>query len=133
MRLVRWDAVIANRRRCLAIAVVSAAILSACSGEADDTVASTVAETTTTVAPSVVTDGQLVIGVMVPTGGALIGEPIQVAVDTAVDRINAAGGVLGRSVRAIVADEGDTAASPTAPSSHCSTAMSMPSSAPHPH
>ena len=102
---------IANRRRCLAIAAVAAAIVPGCSGDGDDTVGSTVAATTTTVRPSVVTDGQLIIGVMVPTGDALIGEPIQAAVETAVDRINSAGGVLGRSVRLIVSDEGDTAAS----------------------
>ena len=102
---------IASRRRCLAIAVIATTVVAACSSDGDDTVGSTVAETTTTVQPSVVTDGQLIIGVMVPTGDALIGEPIQEAVDTAVDRINTAGGVLGRSVRAIVSDEGDTAAS----------------------
>jgi branched-chain amino acid transport system substrate-binding protein len=48
---------------------------------------------------------------MVPSGDSPISEPMQVAVDTAVMRINDAGGVLGRSVQVVIAEEGETAAS----------------------
>jgi branched-chain amino acid transport system substrate-binding protein len=66
--------------------------------------------TTTTVGVSSGADGRLVIGTLLPLSDTLIGEPTADAVEVAVERMNAAGGVLGRSVRLVVADEGSTAA-----------------------
>ncbi len=64
--------------------------------------------------PIEVGDGRLVIGVLLPTGDAVLGEPMVAAAELAIDRINDAGGVLGIPVRVIVADEGDTTATATA-------------------
>ena len=59
-------------------------------------------------------DGQLVIGALLPLTNTLLGEPMADAVDTAVERINTAGGVLDRRVRLVVADEGSSTATATA-------------------
>ena len=64
--------------------------------------------------PIEVGDGRLVIGVLLPTGDAVLGDPMVAAAELAIDRINDAGGVLGVPVRVIVADEGDTTATATA-------------------
>lgn len=119
--LLRWGvvdrfAVTSRRRRpsaLLAGAIAVALAVSACSGEDGGATPTTIAATTTTVQPSVETDGRLVIGVMVPSGDTLISEPMQAAVDTAIERINDAGGVLDRPVRIVVTDEGATSASAT--------------------
>ncbi|MGB0114593.1 MAG: ABC transporter substrate-binding protein [Ilumatobacteraceae bacterium] len=102
---------IANRRRCLATAAVAVFTLTACSGGADDAVPSTIEQTTTTVRPPVVTDRRLTIGLMVPSSDSLIAEPVQDAVELAVEQINDAGGVLDTRVRLVVADEGSSSAS----------------------
>lgn len=81
-----------------------------CSGDGPDTSASTVPQTTTTVPTVVETDGQLVIGVLLPTADALLGSPLTGAVEAAVSEINIAGGVLDRPVRIVSADEGQSAA-----------------------
>jgi branched-chain amino acid transport system substrate-binding protein len=95
----------------LALAAVSAACSSDDDGLVDDTVADT---TTTTVRPSIVTDGRLVIGALLPVTDTLIGQPMLDAVELAVERINAAGGVLDQPVRLIVADEGSSTATAAA-------------------
>ena len=105
------------RRSTAAIVAVAslAAGLAACSvdddGFVDDTVADT---TTTTLRPTVTGDGQLVIGALLPLTDTLIGQPMTAAVEVAVQRINAAGGVLDEPVRLIVADEGSSAATAAA-------------------
>ena len=105
------------RRSTAAIVAVAslAAGLAACSvdddGFVDDTVADT---TTTTLRPTVTGDGQLVIGALLPLTDTLIGQPMTAAVEVAVQRINAAGGVLDEPVRLIVADEGSSTATAAA-------------------
>lgn len=75
-------------------------VAGACTGD-DDEVSPTTTAPTTTVPPEREQDGVLVIGAYLPrTGeGAALGEPMIAAVDEAVATVNAAGGVLGRSVR----------------------------------
>jgi branched-chain amino acid transport system substrate-binding protein len=70
------------------------------------TTTSTLAPTTTTIAPRP-NDGALKIGVFLPqTGpGAALGGPMIAAIEDAISQINAAGGVLGAEVTAEVVDE----------------------------
>ena len=87
------------------------AALAACSPGDEIVVDETIADTTTTTVRAQVTgDGQLVIGALLPLTDTLLGEPMAAAVQTAVDRINAAGGVLGERVRLVVTDEGSSTA-----------------------
>ena len=98
-----------------AVAVAVAAALAGCSSDDASVVDETVVDTTTTtVARQVPSDGRLVIGALLPLSDTLIGEPMAAAVETAVDRINDAGGVLDRRVRLIVADEGSSTATASA-------------------
>lgn len=100
-------------RRCSAVATVMLVTLAACSSD-DAAAPTTTAISTTTAAPlPSVSDGRLTIGVLLPTSDTAIGDPMVASIDTAIDRINASGGVLGNPVRTIVADEGSTAASAT--------------------
>jgi branched-chain amino acid transport system substrate-binding protein len=95
-----------------AAAIVLGLLLMACTGSDASIVDDTIADTTTTTAPTqVVSDGRLVIGALLPLTDTLIGEPMAAAVELAIDRINDAGGVLGQSVRLVFADEGSTTAS----------------------
>jgi branched-chain amino acid transport system substrate-binding protein len=95
--------------------VALATMLAACSSDDDSVVDETIADTTTTtVRAQVAGDGQLVIGALLPLTDTLIGEPMADAVDIAVDRINAAGGVLDERVRLVVADEGSSTATASA-------------------
>jgi branched-chain amino acid transport system substrate-binding protein len=94
------------------VAGVAALTIAACTGEVDDDVTpttSSVATTTTVVARA--DDGQLVLGVLLPTTGpgAQLGTPMAEAVRVAVDRINAAGGVLDAEVAVVEVDEGSSA------------------------
>ena len=98
-----------------AVALTLAAIAAACSSDDNSGAAETVVDTTTTTVPAqVVGDGRLVIGVLLPLSDTLLGQPMANAVDTAVARINAAGGVLGQRVRLVVADEGSSTATASA-------------------
>ena len=84
-------------------------IAGACTGSDDDAVTSTsTASTTSTSTIPRDDDGQLVLGVYLPvTGsGSELGQPMIAAVDDAVREINDAGGVLGRNIRTVQADEG---------------------------
>ncbi len=102
-------------RVALATAVALATLLAACSSDDDSVVDETVVDTTTTtVRPQITGDGQLVIGALLPLSDTLLGEPMAEAVAIAVDRINAAGGVLDERVRLIVADEGSSTATASA-------------------
>lgn len=100
-----------SRRRGVATALASCLVFAACSsdGESGPEV-TTFATTTTTTPPTASSDGRLVIGALLPLSDSVIGEPMAAAVETAVDRMNAAGGVLGRPVRLIVVDEGGSTA-----------------------
>ena len=101
-------------RRLLAAALAGGLAFAACSGDDGAAPTTSVAATTTTVPPTEVGDGRLVIGILLPTGDTTVGEPMVAAAEVAVEQINAAGGVLGVPVRAIVADEGATTATATA-------------------
>ena len=90
----------------LAITLIGAA----CSGGSDASPDSTAAATTSTVAPQRAGDGQLKIGVLLPTSDAVLGEPLIDATREAVEMINTAGGVLGNRVEIVVEDEGATTA-----------------------
>ncbi len=118
MALVRWATVIRSRRSRLATVLAAttlATTAAACTSDADSAVDETIADTTTTtVAAQIASDGRLVIGALLPLSDTLLGEPMATAVETAVDRINAAGGVLGRRVILVVADEGSSAATASA-------------------
>lgn len=91
--------------------LVAALVIAGCASDGDgfteDTTATT---TTTTISPSAAGDGRLIIGVLLPLGNTLVGEPMLAAIETAIERINAAGGVLDRTVGLVVADEGTSTA-----------------------
>ncbi len=117
--LVRWAAVMRFRHSSpsilLAAILMLAGMLAACSSDDDSVVDDTIADTTTTtVAAQAASDGRLVIGALLPLSDTLIGQPTKSAVESAVDRINEAGGVLGQRVRLVIADEGDSTATATA-------------------
>jgi branched-chain amino acid transport system substrate-binding protein len=116
--LLRWAAVISSRRSRLTAALaatVLAAVAAACTTDDDSAVDETVADTTTTTVPARIDgDGRLVIGALLPLSDSLLGEPMATAVETAVDRINAAGGVLDQRVTLVIADEGGSTATATA-------------------
>lgn len=110
MALLRWHVVTLARRFSLAVAVSLALV--ACSNGDEDVAPTTAPATTTTLAPeSDFGDGRLVIGVLLPTAEPLLGTPMVEAAELAVQRINTSGGVLGRPVRVVVADEGATTGS----------------------
>lgn len=99
----------------LAAALVVAGVVAGCSGSdgSADTAGptSTIAAAATT-STTIVDDGVLRIGALLPlTGdGASLGLTLQASIDVAIDEINEAGGVGGRSVQLRVADEGGDAA-----------------------
>lgn len=87
--------------RLAAVACAGAMVLAACSGGSDDD------GKTDDVAKG---DGELVIGSLLPQTGSLafLGPPEIAGVNLAVKEINDAGGVLGKDVRHVDADSGDT-------------------------
>ncbi|MEU4510312.1 ABC transporter substrate-binding protein [Nonomuraea wenchangensis] len=106
---------IAPAGRVLAVAAAASLALTACGGGgADDTAASQ--ETASSAAPASSApaaakgDGTLTLGTVLPQTGSLafLGPPEFAAVDLAVKEINEAGGVLGKPVKAIHTDSGDT-------------------------
>jgi branched-chain amino acid transport system substrate-binding protein len=101
-------------RAFVALALSVGVTLAACTDDGADDPEPTVAPTTTTPDAPRIDDGRLVIGALYPIGDALIGPSITAAVEHAVDAIGAAGGVLGRPVELVVADEGNSAASAAA-------------------
>jgi branched-chain amino acid transport system substrate-binding protein len=107
--------VIVDPRRGSAAALAALALFAAaCTGDDLATPPTTVAPTTTAVEQAPTSDGRLLLGILLPAADSAIGEPMISAAETAVERINEAGGVLGRPVEAIVADEGATANSAAA-------------------
>lgn len=102
-----------DRLRMASIAASGALVLAGCVGvgSAVEVPDRTLAPSTT-VPPPGSTDGTLRIGLLTPMTGpqASLGPPIARAVDLAVTDINAAGGVNGRPVEMVVADEGPDAA-----------------------
>jgi branched-chain amino acid transport system substrate-binding protein len=99
-------------RRRLSLAVALGLALVACTnGDEDVTPTTAPATTTTLAAENDFGDGRLVIGVLLPTAEPLLGTPMVEAAELAVQRINTSGGVLGRPIRVIVADEGSSTGS----------------------
>lgn len=82
----------------------------ACSSGDDATPPPTVVTTTTEPTPVRVNDGQLTIGALIPSGTPVVAEFLTTALESSIDEVNAAGGVLGSDVELIIADEGPTAA-----------------------
>jgi branched-chain amino acid transport system substrate-binding protein len=115
--LLRWAVVIRSRRiRLAAVLTVTmlAAATAACTGDGERSVDGTVADTTTTtVRAPLDSDGRLVIGALLPLSDTLLGQPMATAVEIAVERINAAGGVLDQRVGLVVVDEGSSTATAT--------------------
>lgn len=109
--LLLWLLVIDVRRRALPTTVALVVLLAACSGDEVAAPETTELPTTTTIEPPPVGDGNLLIGILLPTSETLIGEPTVAGAEAAIERINDAGGVLGRPVRTIVADEGSSSTS----------------------
>lgn len=101
------------RRRVLAPVAATAVILAACSSDDTSAPVTTVAATTTTLAPPATGDGRLVVGLLLPVNDPALGMSLTDGAELAVERINEAGGVLDRSVRSIVVDEGTSAATAT--------------------
>ena len=95
--------------------LVTAMVAVACSSDDDAAPDTTMGTTTTTTEPPSEGDGELVIGVLLPTTGpgAQLGQPMIGAVRLAVERINDAGGVLDEPVRLVEVDEGATVSSAT--------------------
>lgn len=93
----------------------AASLVVACAGGGDDIDDLVVDETTTTstTVPVRSSDGQLAIGVLLPTTGpgAALGGPMINAVRLAVEQINDAGGVLGLPIRLVEVDEGASVSS----------------------
>ena len=95
-------------RLAFAAAAGAALILPACSGGDDEPAPSTTQVATTTTVVERTSDGTLTLGVYLPlTGaGASLGPPLIAGVQEAVALINDNGGVLGRDIELVLADEG---------------------------
>ena len=102
-----------RRRHLIAVAVVAGLGAAGCSSGGDAVPTTSVAATTTTIPPRADSDGRLVVGILLPTGDTVIGDPMVSAAELAIERINLAGGVMGVPVRSVVADEGSTTGSAT--------------------
>jgi branched-chain amino acid transport system substrate-binding protein len=90
---------------------MTTALLAACTGGHDSSpITTTSAAPATSIVVRTNVDGQLKIGVLLPSSGAgaTIGEPLIRAVAMAVRDINDAGGVFGRDVLFVTEDEGAT-------------------------
>jgi branched-chain amino acid transport system substrate-binding protein len=92
--------------------VTVALIATACSSGSDSTTPDPSPDFTTTI-PNVDSDGVLTFGLLVPQSGdgATLGEPLIAIAEAAVRDINDAGGVLGRPVELVIADEGSDSVS----------------------
>jgi branched-chain amino acid transport system substrate-binding protein len=96
-------------------ALAAVALPLACTDDDDAAPTSVTSPSTTTTEPARNDDDILTIGQLLPASGegASIGQGMSEAVARAVEEINAAGGVLGRPVQLITADEGSDASSAT--------------------
>jgi branched-chain amino acid transport system substrate-binding protein len=103
-------AVVFPVRSALAVALALALAVAACSGDDDASPESTAVATTSTLPPPRPGDGELKIGILLPTSDAVVGEPLVDATESAVAVINEAGGVLGSQIVTVLEDEGATIA-----------------------
>lgn len=92
--------------RSLAVLATASLVLTACGSSDNDSKASDNKSDST---PAVKSDGALILGTLLPQTGdlAFLGPPEFAGVQTAIDDINAAGGVLGKDVVQVKADSGD--------------------------
>ena len=99
---------LSSRRRLAAVGIALALVVAACDSGDDDGASVTTAPPATS-RPARASDGVLRIGVLLPRTGVAsqLGAGMSDAIVLARDRINAAGGVLGRNVEIVDADEGD--------------------------
>ncbi|RBQ20396.1 amino acid ABC transporter substrate-binding protein [Spongiactinospora rosea] len=97
--------------RVLAVAAAASLALTACGGGGNNAAAPTdsASSAPSTSAAQAKGDGTLTIGTLLPQTGdlAYLGPPEFAGVDLAIEEINAAGGVLGKSVAKIHTDSGD--------------------------
>jgi ABC-type branched-subunit amino acid transport system substrate-binding protein len=96
--------------RSVALLGVAGLVLTACGGD-DETSGAQATKSPTASKPAAAKgDGELVIGTLLPQTGSLafLGPPEFAGVDLALKDINAAGGVLGKQVRKVDSDSGDT-------------------------
>jgi branched-chain amino acid transport system substrate-binding protein len=97
------------------LGVAGVLALAACSADNSSSVPGTSAPSTTSTSTTVprISDGQLKIGVLLPStgSGAQFGSPLISAIRNGAESINAAGGVLNQPVLLLEADEGGTASS----------------------
>jgi len=89
-------------------------MIAGCSGGGSSTSSTTVATTTSVPAEARVDDGQLLIGLLLPTDAPLVADAIGQTAQQVVDEINAAGGVLGQDVDLQSAEVGTSATASTA-------------------
>ena len=92
--------------RIVGVACVMATLAVACSGGDDSAPETPAAAPTTTMTPQRSGDRQLTIGLLLPSSDPIMGQGLIEASNIAVERINEAGGVLGRPVRIVEQDEG---------------------------
>jgi branched-chain amino acid transport system substrate-binding protein len=103
--------VVASRRARFGFtALLTAALVAACSSSGTEVVSTTAGPGSTT-APRPAPDGQLVIGILLPGDGpgALVADGIRTGIDLAVAEINDTGGVLGRPLALRWREEGTDA------------------------
>ncbi|HUF99861.1 MAG TPA: ABC transporter substrate-binding protein [Ilumatobacter sp.] len=93
--------------RAVAMLAAGAIVAAACNGTDGALPPTSTLATTTSTLPPRADDGTLKIGVLLPaTGpGETLGTPMRVAIEAGIAQINAEGGVLGRDVEYVVADE----------------------------
>ena len=99
-------------RRAVGLGAIGIAAVSSCSDDGTTTPTSPPPTAPTTTTPSRPDDGVLRIGLLLPESGegATIGQPLIDAARSAVEQINAAGGVLGQPVELVDGfDEGNSA------------------------
>ena len=97
--------------RAAALIGVASLTLAACGGEEEPAATPSESESSPSEeAPAAEGDGELVIGTLLPQTGSLafLGPPEFAGVQLAINDINEAGGVLGKPVRKIDGDSGDT-------------------------
>ncbi len=88
------------------VLTLAATLLLSCTGSTDESATTTI-PTTTTIAPQrVQANGVLTFGLLLPESNPTLGEGLIGAANVAIQRINEAGGVLGRQVQVVAEDEG---------------------------